>query len=607
MSTISEPRTTDAGRRADWLALSVVLLLAALFFLCWFNRFAALRSGDGEYTGGLAFLAGRLPYRDYYTAGPPFNQIKSAIELGLFGKTLFVTRLCGVVERLLIAGVLFFWLRRYFTRIASALAALVTIIVSAGDRTDPLASYNHDAILFAILCGFFACYSMRASSVRRASLFAALAGSAAAISSLTKQTVGLGTAVAVLILLAASTWHLFALRRAVLVKLSYLAGFVLPIAVVALYLQHLGVLGSALHMLFVAGPKAKASGAHEFLTRELSVAIGNPIWVLLAVLALAVSLAAILRNLRAEPSAAPSASLRSFALAGFVVIAAACALALTSLPALEDFGKASVYFAFIGTSIVGLVAIALSFARRPLAARNWELALFAAVGWSVAFTLSLSWPAFEAMTLPGLALLLAAAHDGTRLWGRRFLYLVAAAMIFIQIREKLELPFAFNHQEEPAVRFATVRSNIPQLRGMRFPAETARLLDRTTEVMQQAAPKPEDTVFTYPEFGLIYALADRNPPTRAGSHNIDVIPDSFAREEAARLLAHPPKAILYARPTESDLLDDERIWRHGHRSGQRDLIYALDQLVSACTLTDTFVLKAGDTPIMLYNCAAKRP
>jgi len=267
---------------------------------------------------------------------------------------------------------------------------------------------------------------------------------------------------------------------------------------------------------------------------------------------------------------------------------------------LADFGKASVYYAFAATALLGVGAVVMALRRARGDARLWQVALFAAVGWSVAFTLSLSWPAFEAMVLPGLALPLALAHEGTRVWGRRFLYLVCAAMIFIQTRERLDLPFAFAHEEEPAIRFATERSQVPQLRGMRLPAETVRLLDSTTAAFQRAAPGADDPVFTYPEFGLVYALADRNPPTLAGSHNIDVVPDGFAREEAARLLAHPPRAVLYARPSEADLADDERIWRHGQRSGQRDLIAALDKLTSQYTLVDTFVLRSGDTPIRLY-------
>src|SRR6202012_3709279 len=138
----------------------------------YFRRFAGSRSGDGEYSGGLAFLAGRLPYRDYYTAGPPLNPIKSALLLAIFGKALLVTRLAAVVERLAIAALLYAWLRRIFSSWTSAIAALVTIIVSAGDHTDPLASYNHDAIFFAMVCGLLASLSLEDRRRRQVLTFA---------------------------------------------------------------------------------------------------------------------------------------------------------------------------------------------------------------------------------------------------------------------------------------------------------------------------------------------------------------------------------------------------------------------------------------------------
>src|SRR3954447_6202125 len=96
---------------------------------------------------------GKLPYRDAYSAGPPLNMFKSAVLLKLFGQELIVSRIFGVVARLVMAGVLFQWLRQLFPPVECLIATVVTIILSAGDRTDPVASYNHDTILWGMLCG----------------------------------------------------------------------------------------------------------------------------------------------------------------------------------------------------------------------------------------------------------------------------------------------------------------------------------------------------------------------------------------------------------------------------------------------------------------------
>ena len=57
----------------------VTALVTLCFFLLFWNRFLGLRSGDGGFTGGVYFLEGILPYRDYYCPVPP----------------LFVDSLCG--------------------------------------------------------------------------------------------------------------------------------------------------------------------------------------------------------------------------------------------------------------------------------------------------------------------------------------------------------------------------------------------------------------------------------------------------------------------------------------------------------------------------------
>jgi len=46
----------------------VVVLVAALFFSLYWNRFVGIRSGSGDWATGALILAGHLPYRDYFAA-----------------------------------------------------------------------------------------------------------------------------------------------------------------------------------------------------------------------------------------------------------------------------------------------------------------------------------------------------------------------------------------------------------------------------------------------------------------------------------------------------------------------------------------------------------
>ena len=203
------------------------------------------------------------------------------------------------------------------------------------------------------------------------------------------------------------------------------------------------------------------------------------------------------------------------------------------------------------------------------------------------------------MTLPGLGFLLAATLDGVRDRFRWFPLLIMAAMVFLQVREKLDRPFGFGLQDEAAVRFANAASAEPRLRGMRFPSPMVRFLDDTVSLVATQT-LPGDTIFTYPEMGLLYPLTGRTPPTWSGSHNIDVINDAFAREEAQRLIRARPAVIIYYRVPEQALREDEWLWRGGARSGQRDLIAAVEGLVEGYRLAGTYVIAPGGLPIDVY-------
>jgi hypothetical protein len=281
-----------------------------------------------------------------------------------------------------------------------------------------------------------------------------------------------------------------------------------------------------------------------------------------------------------------------------VIIGTAEALAYTSLPVVRNFSKCSIYYVLIGLSIWLATQMGWLF-RSGISRRTTQAILFAAVAWSIAVTLSLSWPAFEPMTLPGLGFLLAATLDGVRDRFRWFPLLIMASMVFLQVREKLAGPFGFAHQNEAAVRFANTASSEPQLRGMRLPAPMVKFLDDTATVVATQT-RPGDTIFTYPEMGLLYPLTGRQPPTRAGSHNIDVINDAFARDEAERLKRSPPAVIIYCRLPEQALQEEEKLWRGGRRSGQRDIIAAIEGLLAGYRLSGTYVVAPGDPPIEVY-------
>ena len=271
--------------------------------------------------------------------------------------------------------------------------------------------------------------------------------------------------------------------------------------------------------------------------------------------------------------------------------------ALRGLPALHDFSKSLVYFTCLGLTVL---VVRYGFAvRGGFTGRQAQCLFFCLVSWVVAATLSLSWPAFEAMALPGLGFLVAAVVESARPRALPYVYAVLVLVAGMQVREKLDLPFGFDYQDEDPVREAMSRSVQPALRGMRLPEPTVRFLDETVATIR-ANTRDGDTIFVYPEMGLLYALSGRMYPTFSGSHNMDVVSDSLATDEAERVRRGRPAVIVYYRITEQQQRDAERLWRAGGPSGQRLLVQAIEEILPGYRLAGQYQIGEGDPEILVY-------
>ena len=592
--------------RLEWWWIAVLISLTALFFFSFFNRFAGLRSGDGEFTTGMALLHGRLPYRDYFSATPPLNTLKSALLLRLFGPFLIVNRTAGVAERLLIAVLLFKWLCRLFPARFAFTASLVTIIVSAGDIVDPVASYNHDAILWAILSGFAASHVLDERRGARLMVWSALAGLCAGLCLVTKQTVGFGAVVGVPVVMAILLSNCKRIAQVWIWLSLFVAGCAVPSLALGVWLHHLHLLRVFLDMAFLKGPAAKGGHPGAFLAREMIVAQSNWFFVLLALLAVTFTWRAVLRSQRTNAghekdrsAALTSMDIRRFGVGFGAVIASAELLQFVGIGTIHNLSKSVVYLVLILAGVL-FVAYAVACTRAVLSRKQQQFALFAAVSLFIAFFLSLSWPAFEAMSLPGFGLVAAATMEGLQPPKRKYVYLVLAGLIFFQVREKLDAPFAFDGLVEAPVRNATEPSKLPALRGLRLSAEMNRFLEATVGTIKRHSGST-DTILTYPEMGLLYELSDRSFPTLSGSHNVDVVNDTFAAEEASRILERKPAVVIFLKLSRQEVVHEDEVWRFGKPSGQHLLVSAVKQLTQGYNIAETFQVGKEGRTIMVFT------
>ena len=583
----------------------LAMALTAIFFSLFFNRFAGLRSGDGEFAGGYVLVHGSMPFRDYFSASPPLNQFKSGILLSLFGEKLIVSRAAGLVERSFIALIVYLWLLRLCRPAHAAIAAFATLVISTADFADPIASYNHDCIFFAIVSGYLASFILdRYRSVRSILCLSLAAGLAAGLSLLTKQTVGLGAVVAVPVVVATIVWRLQTFRRALVWLIGFGIGAAMPVVALLIWIATLGSLKAFLVAIFVKGPAAKAqNGAGDFVTRAIQAVGLGPRALILALSAALISVWLTIRsershsdqNVNGPPWEMPAAA--AFGIAS---------IALGVFLSFRHWGHA--HHSWPGANTISLMIVALVVL---LAFGTWQLLngtqseyqaqiyLMAAVSFNIAFMLSLSYPCFTAMLLPGIGLLVAGSLAASRGLGRLAVYAVVMLLCVDVVRIKLDIPFQFGFLVDGPVSTATVRSDQPKLRGMLLPAETARLLDGVAHIVASNTT-PSDTIFAFPEMGLFYPLTDRRWPTESGSHNVDVVSDSFAEKEAARLLANPPKVLIYHPQTEEQSHNEEITWRNGHRMGQRDIAAAVETLAKNYRLAGVYPTLPENQDVYVY-------
>jgi hypothetical protein len=605
LSRVHKSRGRESARLAG---ATVTALVTVCFFMTFWNRFLGLRSGDGGFAAGVFFLKGVLPYRDYYAVTPPLFLFRSAAVLAIFGRLPIAIRAFGVFERVVLSLLVYAWLGRFFRIKDATLAALVTIVVSAGDYADPVSSYNHFTIMLAIASGLAASFALDEGRTGRFLMkTGCLAGLLSQLCFDSKQTIGLGVTAAIPIVVGLCLMRLSGIRKATQFVGGFAAGWLFAAGVLLTLMVHLGILRLFLTQAFIKGPAAKASHPGDFVLHTMAELKFYYWAAFLAVAVLAMCWGPLRRSENEERRDCDRDSLRG------VLLVLLLGLSTTVVPVVVGFpwkfkvlqriattaaAKPTIYASLFGSGLL-MLYYAVRFLKKNLTRRQSQLALFASIAFTVAFMTSLSFPAFEAMVVPGLALILVVLLNDFEGWRRLAVYAVCGLLLLCETQFKGKCPFGFGGWLEPPVRYATMGSSLPELKGFLLPPETVDFVDSTIRVVREHCGR-NDTIFVYPELGFFYGATERMPTTFSGSHNIDVVSDSFAKQEAERLVRARPAVLIYAPVSEDLLRSDEAFWRNGKPSGQRDLIAAVEALAKEYKLVRTFDLSSFGNRVYVF-------
>ena len=550
---------------------SAALTLA--FTLLYWNRFLSPSAGSTFFYVAEQILKGRLPYRDFFFVVPPLHALKIAALIHFFGDRIAVVRLEAMVERSILAALLFFWLSRFARPSSAMFAAFFTCVQFAADDADPLLSYHHDSVLWAVAAGLCASFCIDKAEHAWAGTAAAAAGMFCAFSLLTKQTTGAGVLLALVGILGIVRWRDSGWRRTARLLALLFSGWLLPIGVFVIWLWRESALRPFLQTILTA------SSSKGTLRDVLARPVLQLPWVFVPVAVFTVLLALGMPRSQAgrrEQSAGP---ILTFALLSGVVVLAIAIMAgehsrFTLLQIIG--GLLGAVFSLTATTWVFL-RYGWRYFRQGLGDEQRQIWLMSGVSFAVSYMLSLSFAAYSPMVAPGLAMIVALALDRLRAKGGRSFAMFVVLLLVLTYSAgsgKLERPFIWMDWTEPVVTEATSKPQLAKLAGLRISDPTLSLTETITKLVREHT-RPGDSLVVYPYLPIFYVLTDLNPATYAFNYYLDVCPDAVCREDASRMLRNPPDAIIFMVEDDASVKRDEATFRGGRESGSRAVVAAI--------------------------------
>jgi hypothetical protein len=599
------------GRRGQ-LALAVVIVIGLnlAFLLTFWNRFLGPSVSGMFLEFACRLLSGKVPYRDFYVVVTPFYIFRTAAVVKLFGPSLAVLRLVDIGYRCALAAILVIWLSKVVRIPYAALGALAAVAVFSTDPADSLTSYHLEATFWALVGAFLLSYVKweRREILRNISLIC-VSGVCCSVCFFTKQTEGGGITLALLIVIAGLSIRDLGLRPAILRLLAFCTGWILPAGIVLGWLASKGALRAFAIAIFVDGPSAKGSPGH-ILTRVFLDGYGswpgNAVYLVFAICTMLLVVRVVQKGRAAPPSAAPvMLHLALIAAAGAAALLAGYAggaFVLRSPVPAYSLETGSIFFAFFG--VFALAAYyTLILTQRPMTEAERQRWLLVMASFWICYTMSWSWVAWGPMAFPSLgvviALMLEDLLSRPRTSVLRYSF-AAVAVLLLSVCEagRVYCPFSWNSWTEDPIRSATASSRQPVLNGIYMSPEMAAFADRLTSLIDDHS-RVNDSVFIYSYQPLWYVLADRWPATYAQVHFFDVAPDDLCRRDAERIVKEHPAVIV-------DFVGDSELWneklfRAGHKSGQRDLQDQMYRLIRTnYRLEAAIPLKENLVPVRVF-------
>lgn len=554
---------------------SIAVLLVALFMGFIFNRYIPINEGWFHYYSWLMHR-GEMPYRDFWFFGQPVS-LWIAYIVG--GDHLINTRIFGLVERISLSGMLYFLLSRQFSPKACFLGTVVSMMVFLSYLTEGFFTYLVDALWF-LVAALICVYEAQIHSRHYRSILA-LAGALTSLCFFTKQSVGVFSTLAVVILIA---WPVFDFRRIFIRLVYFSAGWVLAAAPIVGWIVLNGAWRAYILEVFTGAAASKGSFKTIFIT-TLERSLSPKVDVIFVGILSLIALAAWRKFLIFRDPERLGSSKKDIAITA--LLAFVCIFAPVFHPVQEPEHIRSYLSIFNRVIFIGMLVLLARILILRLRSRTQMnrpvtvILLIAGVFW--AYGCGLSYRVEQHSIILGLAYLVAAACDNlSSRSGKSFVTVVTVlGLLHIGLSALYKYSDAYDWNGwRSVISLQSRESHWPQLAGFKPDPATMYMIDSIMDDVARGS-KPGEPIFTFPHMPIFNFVTGRLQPTFAPVHYWDVCPDPIAEADAVRVKAARPAVIVDMIMPKWLWDDGEFTFRQGKRSGQRSVEAAIQELVSS--------------------------
>lgn len=591
-----------SGNKAGHLfAGTLVVLVLALYMSFIFNRNLPINEGWFYYYSWLMHK-GQVPYRDFWYFTQPYAVMVSWL---FAGDHMINLRIYGLVERIVLSGMLYFLLSRQFSVKASFLSTLVSIVVLLNYPTEGFFTFLIDSLTFFV-AGLIFVYEAQ-NRPHRENWLLVFAGVFGSMSFFAKQSTGFFATLALVILIA---WPHFKLSGLVRKLLYFSIGWCIPAVSIVTWLVVNGAWQAYVFQVFKGAAESKGSLTTIFfgtVQRSLLPKDLGLFFLILALLGIAVRKRRLLLT-KARQTDATKADIALTALLALVVIFAPVLHPVVGNHEIEWMRRGVLVLGkltFIAMLVLATWLVVCRLRSHTLMAGP-VTAILLIGGFLWAYGAQLSYRVEQHAVVLGLAYLVAAACDSVSSRSGKSFVGIVTVLCLIEVGvvaiQKYGDAYDWNGWRSVIALNYTRTSHWPQLAGFKMDGETAYMFDRILDDIAQDT-KPGEPIFTFPAMPMFNLITGHPQPTFAPIHYWDVCPDAIAEADTARVKAAKPAVIVEMDLPEWQWQLVELAFRNGKRSAQRDMQELIEQFVNSgdYRLQDTFMAPWTHIPVNVWK------